>query len=104
MDLIEQKLMVRDWPLTAPGDDGFFGYVVGMGVFPREWEPDGLFAYVDFAYGETYTRYRLPNDEGLRKQLLDYLVSNLETLREFGELYGKVWVRLTDKGYEVDLP
>jgi hypothetical protein len=36
--------------------------------------------------------------------LLQYLVTNLETLEGSGEVYGKVWVRLTDQGYEVSLP
>jgi len=50
MDVIEQKLVVKEWPLTKPGDERFFGYVVAVGVFPREWKDDGFLAYVDFAY------------------------------------------------------
>ena len=104
MDLIDQQLVVKDWPLKNPGDEAFFGYVVAVGVFPRDWNAESLFAYVDFAYNESYTRYRLPHDEGLRTQLLQYLVTNLETLEGSGEVYGKVCVSLTDQGYEVSLP
>ena len=104
MDLIHQKLLVREWPLKKPGDEQFFGYVVAVGVFPREWCQDGYFAYVDFAYNDAYLRYRLPNDLDLTQQLLKFLTTNLGTLAQVGDVYGKVWVTLTDKGYEVDLP
>jgi hypothetical protein len=104
MDVIDQRLVVREWPLKNPGDDGFFGYVVALGVFPREWCSDGLFAYVDFAYNQTYTRYRLPNDPALINQLLEYLCGNLETLVGTGDVHGKVWVTLTTEGHKVSLP
>ena len=40
MDIIEQKLVVKDWPLKKPGDELFFGYVVAVGVFPgAPWPP-----------------------------------------------------------------
>ena len=73
-------------------------------MFPRDWSEDGMFAYVDFAYSDSYIRYRLPNDAGLLGALQGYLCGNLEMLAEFGDLYGKVWIRLTEKGHEVDLP
>ena len=50
MDVIQQQLVVKDWPLKKPGDEQFFGYVVAMGVFPSDWASDGMFAFVDFAY------------------------------------------------------
>jgi hypothetical protein len=104
MDLIEQKLVVKDWPLKKPGDELFFGYVVAVGVFPADWSNDGMFIYADFAYSDTYTRYRLPNDDGLLTGLSKYLSSNLEMCGSGNGIYGKVWVRLTEKGYQVDLP
>jgi len=104
MDLIVQKLVVKEWPLKQPGDELFFGYVVAVGVFPRDWSEDGLFRYADFAYNESYSRYRLPNDECLVNELLKYLCSNLEMQGAGHGIHGKVWVRLTEKGYEVDLP
>lgn len=104
MDLIEQRLVVRDWPLTKPGDERFFGYVVAVGVFPRGGVDDDLFAYADFAYNDRYARYRLPNDKGLRNQLLEHLYCNIEMNAEGDGIYGKLWVRLTAKGHEVDLP
>ena len=41
MDVIEQKLVVKDWPLKQPGEELFFGYVVALGVFPGDWSEDG---------------------------------------------------------------
>jgi len=104
MDLIHQKLLVKDWPLKKAGDELFFGYVVAVGWFPRDWSETGMFAYADFAYNNDYFRYRLPDDPNLIKQLLGYVSGNLETLMKFGDVYGKVWIELTDKGYTVDLP
>lgn len=104
MHIIEQKLVVRDWPLQKPGDELFFGYVVAVGVFPQGGSDDDLFAYADFAYNDGYTRYRLPNDEGLRNGLLEHLYCNIE-MNEAGDgIYGKLWVRRTAKGHEVDTP
>ena len=104
MDIIEQKLVVKDWPLKKPGDELFFGYVVAVGVFPRDWSGGDMFAYADFAYSDRYVRYRLPTDTNLLNQLLEHLCGNLETGVGDGDIYGKVWVKLTEKGYEVDLP
>jgi len=104
MDLIEQRLVVKDWPLKQPGDELFFGYIVAVGVFPGDWSDDGMFCYADFAYSDSYTRYRLPNDEGLLNGLSKFLSSNLEMCGSGHGIYGKVWVKLTDQGYEVDLP
>ena len=104
MHVIQQTLVVKEWPLTRIGDELFFGYVVAVGVFPRDWSPGGMFAYADFAYRDSYTRYRLPYDEGLFKQLLKYLESNMAMYVEDCSICGKVWIRLGEKGYEVDLP
>jgi hypothetical protein len=78
--------------------------VVAVGAFPRDWSEEGMFLYADFAYSDRYTRYRLPREPGLINQLLKYVCSNLETVGSFGDIYGKVWVRLTEKGHEVTLP
>ena len=104
MHVIQQTLVVKEWPLKKPGDEMFFGYVVAVGVFPRDWSPGGMFAYADFAYSDDYVRYRLPYDEELFKQLLKHLDSNLAMHAEDCGIYGKVWIQLTEKGYEVDLP
>jgi len=103
MHIIEQKLVVRDWPLKKPGDEMFFGYVVAVGVFPGDWSLEGEMRFADFAYHNEYTRYRIPSDESLLKGLLSYLSANLEMCGDVG-MHGKVWVKLTEKGYEVDLP
>jgi hypothetical protein len=104
MDIIEQRLVVKDWPLAKPGDELFFGYVVAVGVFPREWNDEGLFAYVDFAYNDSYTRYRLPKDQALKVQLLHQLLDNIASHDAGNGIYGKVWVTLTSAGYKVCLP
>ena len=105
MHVIQQTLVVREWPLKKAGDEMFFGYVVAVGVFPRgEWGPDEMFAYADFAYGDGYVRYRLPYDEGLFKQLLKHLEGNLAMYAEDCGIHAKVWIQLTEIGYEVDLP
>jgi hypothetical protein len=105
MLVIQQTLVVREWPLKKPGDERFFGYVVGVGVYPGDWSDDSMFAYADFAYNDGYVRYRLPRDERLVKDLLEHLSSNVEMQgKGEGGIYGKVWIELTEKGYEVDLP
>ena len=104
MDVIEQKLVVKEWPLTKPGDERFFGYVVAVGVFPREWKDDGFLAYVDFAYHDNYTRYQLPHNEALKVQLLQQLVENLASHAAGAGIHGKVWVTLTNEGFKVSLP
>ena len=104
MHVIQQTLVVREWPLKKPGDEMFFGYVVAVGVFPRDWSPDEMFAYADFAYGESYTRYRLPDDDDLLNGLMRYLWSNVEASAASDGIYAKVWVKLTENGYEVNLP
>lgn len=103
MDVIRQELVVKEWPLKKPGDEKFFGYVVAVGVFPREWSLEGMFVYADFAYNDRYERYRLPYDEGLFEQLLKYMGDNMQMCGDVG-IPAKVWVRLTEHGYEVDLP
>jgi hypothetical protein len=103
MDVIQQQLVVKEWPLKKPGDEQFFGYVVALGAYPSNWE-EGMYSFADFAYGDSYTRYRLPPDEGLRKQLLAYLEGSMALVGESCGLYAKVWVTLTDQGYKVDLP
>lgn len=103
-EIIEQRLEIKDWPLRQPGDEKFFGYVVAIGIFPREWQDeDGMTHYVDFSYNDTYERYRLPNDESLRKQLFEMLLLNLDNSIG-GGIYGKVWIKRLEKGYAVDLP
>lgn len=99
--IISQQLAIKDWPLSKVGDKKFFGYVVAMGMFPFDWCDDALVPYVDFAYNDAYERFRLPNDENLRRDLHDILFSNLEAS---GGIYGKVWIGRTPDGYYVTLP
>ena len=104
-EIIVQRLNILDWPLSKVGDEKFFGYVVAMGVFPKEWgAEDGMTQYVDFAYNDSYARYRLPDDRLLKKQLHCYLWDNLNGVGHTGDIYGKVWIKLTEHGYAVDLP
>jgi hypothetical protein len=85
MDVIKQTLLVRDWPLKKPGDEMFFGYVVALGVFPGDVNDGGEI------------------DDTLVNGLMEYLVGNVEMSGDIG-MHGKVWIKLTEKGYEVDLP
>lgn len=104
MEFISQKLEVMDWPLKHVGESEFFGYVVAMGIFPREWGAvDGLTPYVDFAYSDSYCRYRLPDDDGLRRKLLEMLCCNLVPVD--GDIYGKVVITCVgDNRHSVELP
>ena len=104
MDVIEQKLVVKDWPLKKPGDEMFFGYIVALGVFPGDWSAESAIRYADFAYGEAYTRYRIPDDDSLHLGLMRYLEGNLQLQAAGCGLAAKLWIRLTETGYELDLP
>ncbi len=104
MQIIEQKLVVKDWPLKKPGDEKFFGYIVALGVFPGDWSSDSEIPFADFAYNDAYTRYQIPSDETLRAGLLKYLAANLDFSGAGMGIQAKLWIKLTEKGYEVDLP
>jgi hypothetical protein len=96
---------LQEWPLTLPGQEHFFGYVTAMGVLCDDYAPEGFFStWVEFSYGEHKDRYDVPTDSNLLRQLWEWMLCNMETTRDESGLCGKVWVRLTDKGYEVDLP
>ncbi len=102
-ELIAQQLEVKDWPLAKAGDERFFGYVVAMGVFPREWGvEDGMTQYADFAYNQKYERYRLPNDIDLKRALHKVLWLNLNGVAHTGDIYGKVRIGLGKLGYVVE--
>ncbi len=105
IELIEQKLEVKDWPLENAGDEKFFGYVMAIGLFPREQGDELIMTqYVDFIDVYTYERYRLPNDKKLIKQLRAVLMSNLDELAEGGNISGKVWIVRGKRGHKVELP
>ncbi len=105
MHVIRQTLVVREWPLKKPGDEVFFGYVVGVGVYTGDWSDDSMFAYADFAYNDSYVRYRLPRDKELVKDLVGYLSENVEMQGAgLGGIYGKVWVKLGNGGHLVGTP
>jgi len=104
-ELIQQQLKIKNWPLEKIGDAVFFGYVVSMGNFIREWGDErGAIPYVDFQYGDNYERYRLPDDENLKKQLFQFLWDNINGFAFAGDIYGKVWVYLKEDGYLVTTP
>jgi len=103
MDIIAQRLIVKDWPLKLPDDEMFFGYVVGMGSFPMEWN-ERFINYADFAYGDTYSRYRLPYDPELQGELFMFLQANMETAAAGDSMYGKLYIKLTATGYVITLP
>ena len=104
MDVIDQRLVVREWPLKNPGDEQFFGYVVAVGAFPRGGGDENWFAYADFLYGDSYTRYRLPDDDDLLNGLMAFLRNSVEMGIGGCGIHGKVWVRVTEEGTEVSLP
>jgi len=104
MDIIEQRLVVKEWPLKKPGDELFFGYVVAVGVFPGDWKNEGMYAYADFAYNNSYSRYRIPDDDDLVNGLMRYVWSNVEWSLAGEGISAKVWIKLTEDGYEVKLP
>jgi hypothetical protein len=104
MDVIHQKLVVRDWPLKKPGDEMFFGYLVALGVFPGDWSDESEYLYADFAYDQSYSRYRLPNDKQLLDKLGPFLCDNFELSMSGHGLFCKLWIQLTQEGYKVDLP
>jgi hypothetical protein len=105
MEQITQQITVKEWPL-AIGQELFLGYVVAMGVFPRSWSDDnGMIPYVDFAYNESYERYRLPDDEDLIKQLHAILRDNLSgQTTDAGDICGQVWIRRDKSGHTVEMP
>lgn len=104
INTLHQQIEVKDWPLAAAGDEQFFGYVVAMGVFGEWGVEDGMIQYVDFAYNDRYTRYRLPQHIDLKRQLHAALWSNINGIAHTGDIYGKVWIRRTEYGYDVFEP
>ena len=103
MDFIAQRLIVKDWPLKTPGDEKFFGYVVGIGSFPMEWN-ERVINYVDFSYGDEYLRYRLPYCPELQSELFNYLKVNMDMAAGGDSMYGKLCIKLTPNGHVVSLP
>lgn len=116
MEIIQQKLVIHDWPLTKVGDERFFGYVMAMGIFPKYWacsaeewakyadtafSDDPYVKYVDFIYGNKYERFQIPNDERLFEQLSGCFFENWDRLEDGGSR-GKVWVKLTEQGFVVE--
>jgi len=104
MIVIEQKLVVKDWPLIDIGDSKFFGYVVGIGLFPDDDNQE--FPYADFSYNGSYTRYKLPWNDNLIGDLQCWLSGNISEIDCTGLSYGgKVWIeKLADGQWGIDLP
>lgn len=98
---------VNPWPLNNVGDEMFFGYVVAVGILCVGEGDDeyGHTRYADFDYGGSFTRFELPEDISLRKQLFSMLKSNFWELENVGDGFiGKVWITKTEDGYKVSLP
>lgn len=98
MHVIEQKLIVRDWPLQKPGDEVQLGCVVAVGAFPLGGGIDGSFNYADFIFGDRYVRYRLPNDTDLINHLLERLVDTVAIARAGYGISGSLCACLTNGG------
>jgi len=105
-ELISQQLAIEEWPTMNLGEERFFGYVISMGMTPCEYGPDcEAGAYVDFSYGDSYRRFRLPkNDCGLKKRLSEFLLENMDSSSETGGVYGKVVIKRLEVGYSVEYP
>lgn len=98
---------VNPWPLNNVGDEMFFGYVVAVGILciGKGDNEDGHTKYADFDYGGRFTRFELPEDISLRKQLFKILKSNFWELENVGDGFvGKVYIEKTEGGYKVSLP
>jgi len=100
MEVIEQKLELKKWPLVNVGDKKFFGYIVSMGVIPMDWVNGDMVLYADFAYSDSYERYVLPNDKALREDLLDFLWDNIQGAGAELGMYNKLWIELTVDGFD----
>jgi hypothetical protein len=104
-EFMYQLLPIEEWPLKKEGDERFFGYVVALGVC--DYDPDaqdGMRGYVDFSYGNSYTRYELPDDESLKRQLFEKLRGNISYCADTGSVYEKVWITRRAQGYSVEAP
>ena len=102
MHVIDQRLLVREWPVREPGEEYLLGRVVSVGTFPRE-EGVTPFLYVDVVYDSQYKRYRLPNDLDVINQLLEFLCGNLNRTYAGECVANVVWVHLTEHGHKLFL-
>ena len=98
---INLSLLVYPWPELAVGEDTFLGYPVAMGIFRQAGDDSLYFAYADFEYGDTYVRYRLPNDSKLRLDLLALLHLHVIPHGD-STLQCKVVTRRTETGYIIE--
>ena len=103
MDIIAQRLIVKDWPLKRPGDEKYFGYLVALGSFPVEHNERAL-NYADFCTGSGYSRYRLPYCLKLQNELFKFLKLNMQMAVAGDSMYGKLCIKLAANGYVVSLP
>lgn len=108
---LHNKINVLGWPLKNVGDEKFFGYVVAMGVCPRDLESSdayveegGLFSYADFEYNCNVIRYAMPDDPTLHRKLSTMLLGNMDGVSNGQGMYCKVWIKKNADGYSVDLP
>jgi hypothetical protein len=93
-----------DFLPLADGDEKFFGYVVGMGVFVADWDPDFMYSFVDFQYGDEINRYVLPNNAQLIEDLHSELLDNMNNGSSGHGIYGKVWIKFNGSKYCVFNP
>jgi len=101
MDIIEQKLVVQEWPLRHVGDNRLFGYLVAVGLFPCAAVPGGQFAFADFVWKDTYTRYRVPPQLELTDLLTGWLGDCMYEHTKGGRTNCYLFMELTADGHAV---
>jgi len=103
MNVIDQRMIVKDFPSMDKGDEAFFGYIVAVGWFPDpswDWKNTDHFVYADFYYNGRYTRYKLPNDDDLVSQLQQRVFNNIRELHctDHDGYSTKIWIERLDDG------
>ena len=101
---MNKQTVIKEWPLKKTGQELFFGYVIGMGVYQNEeWDWESTVRWVHFRH-QWDIIYKIPHDESLIRQLAAMLEMNMYSPDNEGEMYGKVWIKKLSKGYDVFLP
>ncbi len=85
-------MKLERWPVSKLGEEAFIGYPVAIGT------DEALGAFLECEYNGK-TRYILPADLKLVDVLFGCVKVNIEFPMEY-----KIWIKKTDKGWEVELP